>query len=275
MTIDPLIATLEDKLGPEVTGSGGEYDRFGSSVSLDGDRALIGTPGDGDNGALSGSAYLFVRSGIDWSQQAKLSTDLKDLRGQVSIEGDTVLIGGSSEAAYVFVHSGTSWNQQAKLTAADGEHLDYFGGPVSLHDDTALIGAHRDDDQGSDSGAAYVFVRSGTTWNQQAKLTAGDGSAYGYFGSSVSLDGDTALIGADRSESAYVFVRDGMAWSQQAKLTAADGAANGQFGISVGVDGDTALIGADRSESAYVFVRSGTTWSQQSRLTADDGANGD
>ena len=108
---------------------------------------------------------------------------------------------------------GTSGSQPAKLTASDGAAGDGFGGP-SISGDTALIGAPEDDDQGEDSGSAYVFVRDGTSWSQQAKLTAGDGAEYDQFGS-VSISGDTALVGAPGDESAYVFVRGGTSWSQQ------------------------------------------------------------
>jgi hypothetical protein len=166
-----------------------------------------------------------------------------------------------------------------KLLAEDGAAGDRFGN-VSVSGDTAVIGAGSDDDNGDESGSAYVFVRAADgTWSQQAKLTAADGAAIDCFGWSVAVSGGTAVIGAagdddngDQSGSAYVFVRavDGT-WSQQAKLTAPDGAAEDLFGISVAVDGGTAVIGAyqddDRGEnsgSAYVFVRAADgTWSKQ------------
>eukprot|EP01047_Picozoa_sp_COSAG01_P108983 COSAG01_NODE_37878_length_497_cov_2.331658_1_plen_95_part_10 len=92
--------------------------------------------------------------------------------------------------------------------------------------DTAVIGAHYDDDAGSASGSAYAFVRTGTSWSQQAKLTASDAAAGDYFGVSVAVAGDTAVIGASDDDdagsdsgSAYAFVRTGTSWSQQAKLT--------------------------------------------------------
>ena len=157
-----------------------------------------------------------------------------------------------------------------KLLAGDGAADDQFGNSVSVSGDMAVIGAYGDDDKGYWSGSAYVFVRAADgTWSQQAKLTAADGEAGDYFGGSVSVSGDTAVIGAyddddkgDYSGSAYIFVRAaGGTWSQQAKLTAADGAAYDYFGGSVAVDGDTAVIGAigdnDNGDffsgSAYVF----------------------
>ncbi|MCP4700900.1 MAG: hypothetical protein GY862_29205, partial [Gammaproteobacteria bacterium] len=271
-------------------------DRFGGSVYLNGDTALIGSYKDDDGGDNSGSAYVFTRNGTAWSQQQKLTANdaaTDDLFGiSVSLSGDTALIGAysgddgnNSGSVYVFTRSGTVWSQQQKLTADDAAMGDWFGKSVSLSGDTALIGADGDDNGGYTSGSAYVFTRNGTVWSQQAKLTAGDAAVDYAFGKSVSLSGDTALIGAywgANSGSAYVFVRSGMVWSQQAKLTADDTA--DMFGISVALSNDTALIGTLGDESsnfddddfwsgsAYVFVRSGTVWSQQAKLTADDAA---
>ncbi|MBK8914072.1 MAG: thrombospondin type 3 repeat-containing protein [Phycisphaerales bacterium] len=283
-------------------------DRFGVSVSLDDDTALVGAYlVDGLAGADQGSAYVFIRSGPDWSQQAKLEAASRDLSAQdrfgasVSLSGDTALVGAFLDSgpagveqgsAYVFVRNGSSWSQQAKLTAADAEAGDWFGGSLSLDGDMALVGAYYDSGlAGVEQGSVYVFVRSGPNWSQQAKLTAADAEAGDRFGVSVSLDGDTALVGAQNDNdlagfdqgSAYVFVRNGSSWSQQAKLTAADAAAGDLFGDSVSLDEDTALVGAlfdsgpagSRQGGAYVFVRSGSSWSQQAKLIAADAAAND
>ncbi|MFC6723655.1 PKD domain-containing protein [Halobium palmae] len=277
-----------------------------ASVSGDGDTAIVGARGDDDNGSLSGSAYVFIRSGSTWNQQAKLITGdgaAGDQFGEVvSIDGDgdTAVIGArgddndngtNSGAAYIFARSSEIWTQQAKLTASDGAASDRFGNAVSIcrDGDTTIVGARRDDDNGTDSGSAYVFTRSGSTWTQQAKLTASDGLDYEWFGDSVSIsgDGNTAIIGTPEdndngfgSGSAYVFTRSGGVWSQQQKLISSDVAAYDFFGevVSIDGDGDTAIIGAygddddgDASGSAYVFTRSGGVWSQQQKLTASDG----
>ena len=199
-------------------------DRFGNSVAVSGDTAIIGVREDDDKGRDSGSAYVFIRSGTTWSQQAKLTaTDgaEEDKFGRdVAVSGDTVVIGSPldddngarSGSAYVFIRSGTTWSQQAKLTATDGAASDEFGISVSVSGATALIGASGDDDKGISTGSAYAFIRSVTTWSQQAKLTAADSAARDFFGFSVSVFGDTAVIGAyqdddkgSESGSAYVF----------------------------------------------------------------------
>lgn len=212
----------------------------------------------------------------------------------VAIDGDTALVGAhqdddngiSSGSTYVFRWSGSAWVQQAKLLAADGAFADWFGYSVAIDGDTALVGAHQDDDNGPHSGSAYVFHWNGSAWVQQAKLLPLDGAAIDNFGISVAIDGDTALVGAflddDNSQasgSAYVFHWNGSAWVQQAKLTAGDGAFADLFGYSVAIEGDTALVGAwadddhgSNSGSAYVFSWNGSAWVQQAKLTAVDGA---
>ncbi len=280
---------------------GAASDNFGQSVSLSGDTAIVGSYLDDDRGADSGSAYVFTRSGTTWTQQAKLTASdgaAGDGFGySVSLSGETVLVGAyldddagsSSGSAYVFTRSGSTWSQQAKLTASDGAASDIFGYSVSLSGETVIIGAYQDDDTASNSGSAYVFTRSGSTWSQQAKLTASDGANSAYFGFSVSLSGDTAIVGAYRDDapasnsgSAYVFTRSGSTWSQQAKLTASDGASDDYFGSSVSISGDIAVVGSYQDDdagatsgSAYVFTRSGSTWTQKAKLTASDGAAGD
>ena len=265
---------------------GAADDWFGNSVSIDGDTAVIGAWGDGSK---NGSAYVFTRSGGIWTQQAKLTASdgvRSDYFGfSVSMDGDTAIIGAWGDdslkgSAYVFTRNGGIWTQQAKLIASDGANFDWFGYSVSVYGDTAVIGAYGDD---SFKGSAYVFTRSGGTWTQQNKLTASDGAASDWFGHSVSVYGDTAVIGARGDDSnkgsAYVFTHSGGIWMQQNKLTASDGAANDYFGNSVSIYGDTSVISGYGDDSfkgsAYVFTRSGGTWTQQNKLTASDGAADD
>ena len=253
---------------------------------------MIGSPYDDDLGSNSGSAYISTRSGSTWTQQAKLTAsdgaDWDYFGTSVALSGDTAVIGSPYDdnlrgSAYIFTRSGTTWSQQAKLTASDGAENDQFGHSAAFFGDTAVIGAYLDDDSGSDS--AYIFTRSGSTWSEATKLTASDGAATDYFGYSVALSGDTALIGAYGNGdhgSAHIFTRSGSTWSEATKLTASDGAAYDRFGYYVALSGDTAVIGSpyddehgSASGSVYIFTRSGSTWSQQAKLTASDGAAGD
>lgn len=268
-------------------------DNFAITVAIDGDTALAGAEyDDGPAGTNQGSAYVFIRNGSNWVQQAKLTADdavAGDLFGvSVAVDGDTAIVGAfgndgdageNQGAAYVFVRTGTTWTQQAKLIADDAATFDNFGFQVAVRGDTALIGAES-------GGGAYVFVRSGTSWTQQDKLVPSD-IVFQLF--AVALGEGTAIIGypnapgpAHASQgAAYVFVRSGTNWTQQDKLVANDATtADGGFGISLGLFGQTAVAGAWAYDgiggvdqgAAYVFVRNGSTWTQQAKLTADDGA---
>jgi len=288
----------QDKL---LASDGAYRDYFGLSVAIDGDYAIIGAYRDDDNGDMSGSAYIFTRSGTAWTEQAKLLASdgaAGDYFGRsVSIDGDSVIVGAywdddngdESGSAYIFTRSGTAWTEQAKLLASDGAADDRFGVSVSIDGDYAIVGAHWDDDNGEWSGSAYVFKRDGTVWTEQAKLLASDGAASDNFGVSVSISGDYAIIGALWNEdngvdsgSAYVFKRDGTVWTEQAKLLASDGAEYDCFGRSVSIDGDYAILGTygdddngEWSGSAYVFKRDGTAWTEQAKFLASDGAEYD
>src|SRR5205085_78808 len=129
----------------------------------------------------------------------------------------------------------------------------------------------------------YIFVRSGTTWSEQQKLTAADGGFTDQFGYSLAIAGETVIVGSISGDSAYIFVRSGTTWSEQQKLTASDGAAGDSFGWSVVISGETSIVGARSDDigantnqgSAYIFGRLGTAWSEQQKLTASDGSSSD
>lgn len=218
----------------------------------------------------------------------------------VSISGDTLLVGADGcdgpagldqGAAYVFVRQGRTWLQEAKLGAADPGRFDRFGVSVAIDRHTAVVGANWADGPGGDNqGAAYVFVREGTNWVQQAKLTAADGAAYDNFGTSVAISGDTVVIGAygndgpagDNQGAAYVFVRQGTIWLPHTKLTAPEAAAGDQFGVSVSISGNILAVGANRDDfslidqgSTYTFVGGGTSWVCDTRHAPSDPESGD
>ncbi|MHC4708044.1 MAG: FG-GAP repeat protein, partial [Planctomycetota bacterium] len=284
------------ELAKLLASDGASLDYFGTSVAISGETAVIGAYGDSDNGILAGSAYVFRFDGSDWVQEDKLTasdgTNLDYFGWSVAASGDTVVIGAYGDdpsetgAAYVFRFDGSNWSQEQKLTASDGADDDYFGYSVAISGDTAVIGAYRDDPNG---GSAYVFRFDGSSWVQETKLTASDGAAGDWFGYSVAISGNTALIGAFGDDpnglgsgSAYIFRFDGSSWSQEAKLVAFDGAENDYFGRAVAISGAAALIGAygddasgDESGSAYIFRYNGSTWNLDTKIGASDGAAND
>jgi hypothetical protein len=260
------------------------YEKFGDSVALDGDTAIIGAPEEGTD---TGAAYVFTGSGANWSQQAKLTSSdaayFDNFGTSVAISGDTALVGDYPSgqpkpgAAYVFARSGANWSQRAELAAADATAGDAFGASLALQDGTALIGARDQVVAGTRCGAGYVFTGSGANWTQQAELTGSDAATASSFGCSVALSGDTALVGADtqavdgksHAGAAYVFTGSGANWSQQAELSDPADAANDMFGYVVALDGGMALI--DR----YPYTGSGANWSPQSELAASDSITAD
>jgi nucleoside-specific outer membrane channel protein Tsx len=264
---------------------GAAGDQFGTSVAITGSTAVVGAYRK-DSG--TGAAYIFVRSGTTWTQKAELTASDRaagdGFGASVAISGSTVVVGATyhlhAGAAYVFVPSGTTWTQQAELTASDGVSNDNFGLSIGISGSTAVVGARF---KNSNTGAAYIFGRSGTAWSQLVKLTASDGAANDYFGISVAISGTTVAVGAYGKTSftgaAYTFTGSGATWTQQAKLIASDGASNDDFGISVSIAGSVVVVGSPgktaSTGAAYVFVRSGTTWSQLAKLTASDGASND
>ncbi len=276
-----------------------DHDQFGYSVAIDGDTVVAGAPyhPTGDYGA----AYVFFRNGSVWTEQTILLASDQNGGDQfgasVDVSGDTLLVGApmnddggsNSGAVYVFTRTGTTWTEQTKLIASDDAAGDEFGHAVSLEGDTALIGAWRDDDGGSNTGSVYVFTRTAGVWTQQTKLNAADRVAADNFGNAISLDGNTAVIGKsgddgpNNSGAGYIFVGSGSSWGQQAKLKAADATGFDQFGTTVSVSGDRVVVGAYGDDtaaganagSAYIFERSGVIWTQQIKLAPTDPAAAD
>ncbi|MCH8153639.1 MAG: FG-GAP repeat protein [Planctomycetes bacterium] len=279
-----------------------QSDHFGESVSISGDVALIGAHNDVHAGIWSGSAYVY-RYDPDtsaWVQQQKLvASDAEwgdEFGHSVSISGDVAFITAiaSPGSVYVFRYDPqrSQWIEAQQLLVPDG-----LGSAVCVEGDVALIGAASDDDAGQGSGAAYIFRLNKQTgrWEQEARLNASDAAAWDLFGSSVSISGDVALIGApfdddvpNDSGSAYVFVKPEGGWvdmTETGKLTASDPAGFDMFGFSVSISGDIAVMGAwgdndagSGSGSAYVFEKPDGGWvdmTETAKLTASDAAAGD
>ena len=254
--------------------------------------SATGVNGDQTDGSapFAGAVYVFARNGTAWSQQAYLkasNTTADDNFGvSVAVAGDTVVVGAEREdsnatgvngngfntlashsgAAYVFVRSGTVWSHQAFLKASNTGASDAFGASVAVAGDTIVVGARQEDsnatgvnhptgqsnESASGSGAAYVFVRNGTAWSQQAYLKASNTADYQAFGTAVATSGDTVIVGApveSNSGAAYVFTRGGGVWSQQAYLKASNTGAGDSFGWALAVSGGTLVVGAFSEDS--------------------------
>jgi hypothetical protein len=269
-----------------------EGDRFGDSAAISGGTAIVGAPGDLFGvSSTSGSAYIF--NAANGQQLFKLTVPdaaaVDNFGWSVAISGSIAIVGvpndddagSASGSAYLF--DSTTGRRLFKLTAFDAAAGDNFGWSVAISGTTAIVGARRDDDDGFESGSAYLF--NTTTGQQLFKLTASDAGELDQFGSSVAISGTTAIVGAPNhaeaglpSGSAYVF--DTTTGRQLLKLTASDAALNDNFGDPVALSGSTAIIGARgnsdaglSSGSAYMF--DATTGQQLFKLTASDAAAGD
>ncbi len=319
-----------------VAGDRAVSDQFGWSVAISGDRAIVGAyeeDHDASGGGTltnAGSAYIFERdTGGNWTQTQKIVAGDRAVSDQfgysVAISGDRAIVGAYREdhdasgggtltnagSAYIFERNTEgNWTQTQKIAAGDRAAGDYFGFSVAISGDRAIVGAYYEDQDASgggtmwDAGSAYIFERNtGGNWTQTQKIVAGDRAPYDYFGWSVAISGDWAIVGARDEEhdasgggtmsdagSAYIFERNtGGNWTQTQKIAAGDRAARDWFGYSVAISGDRAIVGAYREDhdasggdtltnagSAYIFERdAGGNWTQTQKIAAGDRAGGD
>ena len=277
-------------------GAAGDY--FGYSVCISGDFAIIGASRDGDNGDKAGSAYIFKKINGSWIEQSKLLASdgsANDHFGfSVGISGDFAIVGAygdddsgdASGSAYIFFNNLGSWEEQAKLTSSDGTENDWFGQSVGISENYAIIGAWGNNDNGSLSGAAYIFYNNSGNWQQQIKLLPADAISSHYFGQSVSISGDFAIVGASgdgdlgvRTGAAYIYNNNSGIWIFHSKVYATEFTEESYFGHPVCINGSKVIIGAQGeggySGASYIFKYNLNAWEQESRLIALDGASMD
>ncbi len=290
-----------------LTRSGGKGgDLFGHSVAISGDYAVVGVPGHDIRPLIdNGSAFVYRREGEHWIEQVMLVAD--DHGGgdefgySVGIDGDYLIVGAPLDdpagSAYIFKRNGEIWEEQAKLTGGSSPHADRFGYAVAIEYPYAIIGDPEDVKGGS--GSAYVFVREGTNWSAQTRLSGTDGEAMDEFGAAIAIDGDRAVVGAPGQSPrepfshmggvGYVFLRTGAGWEQAAMLRAAEpedidiplyGA-----GTSVSISGNSLVLGAPgahgpsvngetRTGAAYLYTGAGGKWEGVEKLVPGDGMEG-
>ena len=271
-------------------------DRFGNSVEINGNDAIIGAYFDDiSSQGNAGSAYVFVSSGGSWSQQQKLTASDSQADDEfgwsVSIDGDYAIVGAHKEdgsgidrgAAYVFYRSGTTWTEQQKLTPGDTADNDFFGKSVSIDGEYAIVGAPG---KNSNQGFSYIFKRTGTVWTQMTKVGATGSNKLGW---SVSISMPCVIMGAYGTNSntgtAHIYELQGSSWYGKGALTASDGMISDLFGISVAFDGDYVICGSPGHDltyggegAAYIFEKPGTGWTtmtETQKITASDNEGGD
>jgi len=213
-----------------------------------------------------GSVHLYRYDGLTWTEEAVLQAsdgEQRDAFGfSVAIEGDVVIIGAPvdddngplSGSAYIFRydHDLSLWVEEQKLLPSDGNDLDQFGWTVAISSNVAIVGANRDDDNGSFSGSAYVYRYNdrASAWKPEEKLFPSDSAAGAVFGSSVAVADDIAVIGAagangysPESGAVYLFQYDKTNWVEQAKLVGSHSETINSLGIEAAISGDAVIVG--------------------------------
>jgi hypothetical protein len=273
--------------------------RFGSSVAVHGDYAVVGAPnetyirsGFGEDITLTnaGAAYVFKLTDGTWTQAQRLTgygSHINSYFGcSVAADDGRVVVGSYGEdsktgAAYVYYEDGGSWLSLGNaLTASTGESDDHFGKSVGIDDDYVIVGAPRyEEGTGAcNAGAAYIYHWNGSSWDESTLATGECGDS---LGSGVAIDDEYAVVGAPGDDAekgaAFVYLRSGSSWSQLQKLSANGGSAGDWFGTSTSLNGAMVLVGAIAEASdtgaAYAFDRT-DSWSQE-KMTPSDGASGD
>ncbi len=286
---------LRHQVARLVAGDVQDGDLFGLDVAIDGDLAVVGECNDSELAHEAGAAYIFQRdpggSG-DWVQLVKLTASdpfpYADFGRAVAVDGDTVVVSADvispGGAVYIFQRDQGgpgAWGQLARITGLDTSWSDRFGYDLALDGDTLIVGAYAGGDY---DGKAYIFYRDQggpNAWGQVAMIVGSQVTPYDYFGCTVDVSGDTAIVGAPGDNGiigmAYIFQRDqggADAWGQVAALTPPDPVQHGWFGLPVSIDGDTAAISATGQGSdgiVFIYYRDQggpDGWGLAARLTA-------
>lgn len=300
-----------------IASDGEKGDIFGANVAISGERIVAGASFDDDNGEFSGSVYIYEWVGSAWVETKLIASDGKaeDYFGYgLAISGERIVVGASnykvddaSGSAYIYDWDGNNW-VETKITANDGSAGDFFGDNIATDGDIIVVGAPHDDDNGEDSGSAYIYKWDGSVWIE-TKILATDGKAHDNFGLNVAVSGEVVVIGApydddcgDYSGVAYIYKWNGSTWVET-KLTASDNKEGDRFGSSVAIDGERIIVGAygcdnksllyaliepvlgvnvaswfgkarEDAGGIYIYKWNGSTWAE-TKLTASDNKTGD
>lgn len=248
----------------------------------------FGAVGDSGNGASAGAVYVFRRTGASWVAEQKITApdgEAGDLFGEaLAVDDDTLLVGATGDddrgdnagAVYVFRRLNESWSAEIKLVALDGAPGDRFGHSVGVGGDVAVVSAINDDEGATDSGAAFIFMRSGSSWSQTNKLTSTTPSTSARYGHVVAVSGNTVAVSANTAAQVYLYERQSSNWPQVDMLSAINDP-NGEsgFGTGMALDGDDLAVSAIHENThrgnVYVFKRTAGIWSFQTKFSSIGG----
>ncbi len=299
VVIDPFIQNARI-----ITDDGVSGDHFGCSFALDGSTMFVGAYLSSDGVSRPGAVYVFNKVEGVWVQGQKIfasdKVDSDKFGTSLAFSGSTLLVGAPGAtvgatadqgAAYLFSKTGSLWVEDQKISGSDATAGNNVAYTVAINDSTLVLGAITATVGANvNQGAAYVFTKTGSTWEEKQKLFDDEGHATGFLGYSVAVDNSQVIIGAPgetnegvRTGAVYVFSRSGDTWTASQKLAAEDGAINDYFGSALALYDTTLVIGAQYADlasvadkgAAYVFNRSGSTWSQFQKIIASDGLEED
>ncbi len=299
------IDALEGRLRSYIPGTGA---LFGHSVAIRGSTCVVGAPLDDNvSGIDAGTAYVFERTGTQWSGVALLlgsaASDIDLVGNSVAIGEDAIVVGSylddpmgfnAAGSAYVFVRCGDGWIEAIRLVHPDPRPGDQFGFKVAIDGSTVVVGSPADDTGEVDGGSVLVFDRDDNdtpgdpcddTWTLTAELTPSFPQLGASFGTSLAIRGSRIVVGAPAEDSpkqnagaVYLFEQNADVWSETCRLLAPDAAIDDQFGGAVAVETDILLVGASLNDqpqsdrgSVYSFNGSSGAWVMEAGLVADDG----
>ncbi|MDC7225925.1 MAG: hypothetical protein PQJ61_04075 [Spirochaetales bacterium] len=224
-------------------------DNFGTRVTIYGDTAAVAAPGKSSS-SISGAVYIFEKSGGTWIQSQMLTVETNENLGtSLDLSEEYLFVGSESDdlygSVYVFEYDGDSWIQGSKISASDQGSSDLFGGDIAFSEDTLIVGAAGNDDNGADSGSAYIYQESSGNWSQIRNLLPDDGIDDACFGTSVAIYSDTAVIGC--AGAVYIYSQSSGTWSSTRKITNT----SEHFGESTAIDESVLIVGC--AESAYIY----------------------
>jgi LPXTG-site transpeptidase (sortase) family protein len=300
--LDNNIWSLQARLSASDAGT---YDLFGSSVDIDGDTLIVGAVGsdsideNGEDAPDMGAAYVFSRSGDQWQQDTKIEPE-DGIEGDnfgnaLSIVGSRIVVAASAKdiglvsnagKVYSYYHSGSKWLQSQSVSMSPVALDSFFGSSLDYDGQRLVVGAQ----SVSDSGAVYVYYRVGSQWEREAIIESMVDREGDNFGTSVSIDGQTIVVGAPFSNpnlggrtitnagAAYVFHKQGTSWEEEAMLVLETAAAFDHFGQSVSIDDTMIVVGASaqdyftilRTGSAHVFERKAGEWELQTSVISGE-----
>ncbi len=295
------LSAQEAEEGTKIMTANTNYqDNFGKSVAVSGNYSIIGAWTDDERGPEAGAAYIYFRADEKtdhWILKERLLASdgeaFNNFGGKVAIEGDYAFVAAQGNddfagAIYIFKREAEGedvWTEIQKITAPDKSSGDYFGTSITVNNGRMAVGAYGEDDKGRSAGAVYTYELNEDQWKFETKIHDQEGAANDRFGSSVVLNQNTLIVGANRDNKAgsiIIFEKKESGWNQTLKIFSSDGKAKDRFGCSLALSGDYLAVGADGAEgfmgAVYIFEKNlggANNWGEVKKIQPIDADSDD